>query len=212
MEEWKIIEGFENYSVSNKGNVKNNKRNKKLKPQIDDQGYKRVKLYLNGKPYCKQIHRLVALAFIPNPENKPCVDHILPIMNGGTNEVENLRWVTWKENSNNELSIKNGSDAKLGEKNPMYGKFGELNGMWQRYGELNGKSKKVINTDTFVVYGSARDAGRKTEIGYRSILSCCNGEYKKAFDKNKNETHWMFFDDFSSLFYVTFMIEKIGVL
>ena len=187
MEEWKIIEGFENYSVSNKGNVKNNKRNKKLKPQIDDQGYKHVALYLNGKPYRKQIHRLVALAFIPNPENKPCVDHILPIMNGGTNEVENLRWATWKENSNNELSIKNGSDAKLGEKNPMYGKFGELNGMWQRYGELNGKSKKVINLDTFTVYGSARDAGRKQISGIEVFYLAARVNIKRHLIKIKTK-------------------------
>ncbi len=70
MEEYKLIKNFESYSVSNLGNVKNNNTNKILK-QNNSNGYKRVSL--NGK-YLR-VHRLVAEAFIPNPENKPCVDH-----------------------------------------------------------------------------------------------------------------------------------------
>ena len=70
MEEYKLIKNFENYSVSNIGNVKNNNTNKILK-QCNNNGYKKV--YLNGKYL--SVHRLVAETFILNPENKPCVDH-----------------------------------------------------------------------------------------------------------------------------------------
>ncbi len=66
-------------------------------------GYLQVYVRINGKRYAKHIHRLVAETFIPNPENKPCIDHI----NGNKldNRVENLRWATHKENSNNPVTI-----------------------------------------------------------------------------------------------------------
>ena len=70
MEEYKLIKNFENYLVSNLGDVKNNDTNEIIK-QYNSQGYKRV--FLNGKN--KRVHRLVAEAFIPNPENKPCVEY-----------------------------------------------------------------------------------------------------------------------------------------
>ena len=89
MEEFKLIKGFENYSVSNLGNVKNNKTNRILK-QDNNKGYKLVKF--NGKN--KRVHRLIAEAFIPNPDNKPCIDHINNIRND--NRIENLRWATNK--------------------------------------------------------------------------------------------------------------------
>lgn len=78
----------------------NNRGLRKLKGMDNSGGYKAVTLWKDGKPYQRWlVHRLVATAFIPNPDNKPFVDHI----NGDKidNRVENLRWATQKENSNN---------------------------------------------------------------------------------------------------------------
>jgi hypothetical protein len=107
MEEYKLIEGHENYSVSNFGNIKNDKTGKNLKAWFNEKGYKIVEL--SGKRY--KVHRLVAIAFVPNSHNKPFVDHI---DNDRTNNrVANLRWVTNQENSfNTSITTKNTSGHK----------------------------------------------------------------------------------------------------
>lgn len=116
---WKDIEGYEGlYQVSNLGRVRSldrsivmqTKRNGKalkpymsfhkgtiLKPVIDPHGYALVQLRKEGKPWYVRVHRLVAMAFIPNPENKPCINHLDNTRNN--NIVSNLEWCTYKENS-----------------------------------------------------------------------------------------------------------------
>ena len=79
MEEWKDVIGYEGlYQVSNEGRVRSLINNKELKQHLDKSGYYRVVFYNpKTKKHTNQIvSRLVANAFIPNPENKPCVDHI----------------------------------------------------------------------------------------------------------------------------------------
>ena len=71
---------------------------REIKPQKDKKGYMLVSLCKNGKVKQFYAHRLLALHFIPNPENKPEVDHINGIRDD--NRLENLRWVTHKENMN----------------------------------------------------------------------------------------------------------------
>ena len=99
MEEiWKDIEGYEGlYQVSNLGRVKSLERIYKNRKSfsITNKGYYRMPLYKNGKQKCHHIHKLVAKAFILNPENKPTVDHI--DRNKQNNCVDNLRWATYKE-------------------------------------------------------------------------------------------------------------------
>ena len=113
MEEWKDIKGYEGiYQISNKGRVKtlgNNRRKEKIREGIaDNTGYKRISLCKNGKEKKYSIHRLVAQAFLPNPDNLPVVNH--KDENKLNNNVENLEWCTQKYNVN--YSSSNGRPAK----------------------------------------------------------------------------------------------------
>lgn len=101
VEIWKPVIGFEGlYEVSSIGRVKSIPRKKSkgglLKQYVDRYGYLKVILYKNGNPHYFTVHRLVAIAFILNPQNKTAVDHI--DCDRKNNQVENLRWVTTKEN------------------------------------------------------------------------------------------------------------------
>ena len=99
-EEYKEI--FPSYYISNFGNIKHD--NNFLKKCIHSNGYEQVNIRIGNKYVTKLIHRLVAVAFIPNPDNKPCVDHIDG--NKRNNYVSNLRWVTPVENANNIITKK----------------------------------------------------------------------------------------------------------
>lgn len=102
---WKPIQGFENYYITNYGRVWSTISNQWLKPTLNQRGnYKRYYVSLGSKSK-KQIHRLVAEAFLPNPDNLPEVDH--KDTNGLNNHVDNLRWCSHKENMANELTQKN---------------------------------------------------------------------------------------------------------
>ena len=117
---FKPIDVNPKYSVSNFGRVRNNKTNKILSPR-NLRGYQRVAFYVDGKPADFRIHRLVAKAFIPNPENKPQVNHING--NKSDNHVNNLEWCTNGENVRHALRTglidpRNISLAVRGEKHP----------------------------------------------------------------------------------------------
>lgn len=95
---WLDIKGYD-YMVSDKGEIKSVKTGVVMKPYVNGDGYHSVTLKgKNGKRKTFKVHRLVAQAFIPNPENKPTVHHI--DQNKLNNAVENLEWKTYKEQSN----------------------------------------------------------------------------------------------------------------
>lgn len=120
-ERWKTIPGWETYQISNIGRVKSidrvmrhvrsgklivcRKVGKILSVNIRKKGYPRVGLTVNRVVYPMDVHRLLALAFIPNPKNKPEVNHKNGIKTDFS--IENLEWVTSKENR------KHASDNRL---------------------------------------------------------------------------------------------------
>ena len=162
-ENWKNIDGFENlYQISNYGNVKSLKCNKEkiLKP-INKDGYLFVHLYKDGERKKYYIHRLVASAFIKNPNNLPQVNH--KDENPINNNIENLEWCDCKYNIN-------------------YGTHNER----ARKGKINhpslSKSVYSVNktTNEVTYYQSAIDAERITGIFQSSICSCLKGKLKSA--------------------------------
>lgn len=125
MEEiWKDIPGYEGlYQVSNLGEVKGLYRRcygRVLSVAKNSKGYRYVCLYKDGKSKGIKVYRLVALAFLPNPDNLPEIDHI----DGSRDNdiVSNLRWVSHQENINNPITRKRFSEAQIGEKNSFYNK------------------------------------------------------------------------------------------
>lgn len=92
----KHINGFEDYLIFPTGKVYSLKRNKYLSLGITHKGYYQVGLYKSGNRYFKLVARLVAMAFIPNPNNKPQINH--KDGNKLNNNVSNLEWLTCSEN------------------------------------------------------------------------------------------------------------------
>lgn len=127
---WKDIKGYsDRYIVSNLGRIASLKRYvnhsfgtpKIVNPRILNQkncktGYKSVTLYKDNRKKSFSVHRLVADAFIPNPENKPCIDHL--DRDKTNNSVYNLRWCTMSENMLNPLTRKILCEARRGMKIP----------------------------------------------------------------------------------------------
>lgn len=110
----KQIQDFPNYYILKDGRVWSKYRERWLKPNIDAQGYMKILLTKNGKQITQRMHRLVAQAFIPNPENKPEVNHKSGIKTD--NNINNLEWVTSSENMQHSYNI--GTHQKIiGENN-----------------------------------------------------------------------------------------------
>jgi hypothetical protein len=149
------IDGYDNYYVSNKGNVKNNKTNKIMKPFNDTGGYKQLNLYKNGKRKMFLIHRLVAIAFIENPDNKKVIDHI--DKNKANNNVKNLRWATSKVNKFNQCKYKNNTSGFKGVS------FNKKANKYEARININGKTKYLKH------YETPEEASEKYEIKAKEI-------------------------------------------
>lgn len=169
MEEWRDIKGYEGYQVSNLGNVRSLDRwityknggkrfwkGKTLKPNLI-QGYLYVFLYKKeAKPKIFRIHRLVAEAFIPNPDNLPQVNHINERKTD--NRVENLEYCNARYN----LNYKNGQ---------------------KRRGEKRKKSVAQfdLNNNYITTYPSIKEASLALNKNHTGIMNCLKGTAKTAY-------------------------------
>ena len=103
------------YSVSNYGRVRNDKTNRLLKPSTDGNGYIAIRLPVNGKDKNFRLHREVAKAFLPNPDNLPEVNHKKGVLSD--NRASELEWVTHSQNMIH--AVETGSlPVKSGESSP----------------------------------------------------------------------------------------------
>lgn len=184
MEEvWKDIKGYEGlYQISTNGRVKSLLKVTKfgnrlkvneemiLKPALGKRGYYVVSLNHNGKSKTFTIHRLIAEAFIPNPLNKKFIDHINTIKTD--NRIENLRWVTSKENSNNILTLKHSSEST--SKKWKEGCYNNRNNIHYRKVQQFDKEGNLIAT-----YDSIIEASEITGVERSSISAVCLGTNPK---------------------------------
>jgi hypothetical protein len=179
-ETWKPVKGYEGYyAVSNFGRIKSIRNNIIMKQRQNKKGYLVVNLKLAGDIKYASLHRLVAEAFIPNPDNKPQIDHI--DTNPANNHVSNLRWVTIKENIHNPLTLKKVKKALLKTSKTVnigndYNK-GNL-------GEKSKLHKKVRCIETGKVYCGTRECARELGYTYQGancrISEVCRGK-KESF-------------------------------
>lgn len=175
MEEWRDIVGYEGeYQVSNLGNVRSvtkkvrtkngayaTKKGKMLTQTKRTKGYLCVNLSSNGKSRCVEIQRLVAVAFIPNPNNYPCVNH--KDENKENNSADNLEWCTYSYNNTYGECRKKASASRV-----------------------NGKlSKRVYQYDTdmnlICEYPSLAEVKRIFGYDASKISLCARGVRKTAY-------------------------------
>lgn len=175
---WKDLKGYEDYyEISNYGNIKRKARyrydkirkrknyfNEKIAKSTDNgNGYLMIRLYPDYKPH--YIHRLVAINFIPNTEQKEQVNH----KNGNKkdNFINNLEWVTPKENmihSSKFLKTKYNLSGLEKNREKQKKKINMLD-----------KNNKIIKT-----FDSIAEASRKMKLNASGICGCCKGKYKSC--------------------------------
>ena len=193
-EVWKELDGFNGYYVSSLGRIKSPRGNILKGSKLKD-GYLAVCIKQNGRFISKKIARLIAKTFVPNPDDKPCVDHINTIKSD--NRAENLRWVTYKENAHNEITYKRIlAEVMKPERIAKFCRAGiPLSEEHKKKIGLANKNNKgcgwrrrgVICVETGDFYESQLDAQQKTNIYASSIGKVCLGQRKTA-----GSFHWKF--------------------
>ena len=146
---------YTNYDISKEGYVKNNKTGCILKSTDDSRGYPAVTIFDDdGKQHTKNVHRLVAETFIPNPEDKRTVNHIDG--NKRNNHISNLEWSTIGENL----------------------KHAYRNGLKRRPENAGSPKRKVRIVETGEIFDSIGDCARHINGNQPHISNCLSGRYK----------------------------------
>lgn len=194
MEEiWKDIEGYEGfYQVSNLGNVKSlnyahRGYQKNLVPKCNNSGRLWVELVKHGAKKPMLIHRLVAMAFIPNPCNLPQINH--RDENPKNNNVNNLEWCD--QLYNNRYSLERHPERKIAS----IMRLEEYRNKWKRSYRTRGKGctwkngphdKRKVDqlskdNDHIMTWNSVAEASKKNHWNYSSIKECCEGKRHTAY-------------------------------
>ena len=154
-EVWKDVVGYEGlYQVSSLGRVKNVRTDRIMKACEDKNGYLIIRLSLKGKSKAQKVHRLVCLTFLPNPENKPEVNHTNGIKSD--NSLLNLEWATRSENN------KHAYDTGL-------------NNVKRKYKQIKGINLQTLQE---VVFESRLAAEQFTNCSAKNITFICQGKRK----------------------------------
>lgn len=163
------------YLISNLGRVKNKSGNI-MKPYLAKNGYYFVTLNCNSKRKTITLHRLIALAFIPNPLNKTMVNHIDGCKTN--NDLSNLEWCTPKENSHHAWKcglMENSRQKAIGRMSEIGRKYKEQNGdNLRRLNKLISKKVEVynLNWEKIAEYESIKELTKKTGIIHQVLKRC----------------------------------------
>lgn len=193
MEEiWKDIVGFEGlYQISSLGRVKSLTRKtidgkqlkeKILKPGIDSKGYYHIILRKDNKSFDKRVHVLVALSFLPNPNNYSDVMHLDESRTN--NNVNNLKWGTRKENCNFPLRKERLKQANIGK---HIGKNNYFYDIHYNYGE-NFNSKAVLCEGKY--FDSIKRCAEFYNIKYSTMVSWLNGNSNMPTEWKEKDLHY----------------------
>lgn len=153
METWKTVDGYSDYEVSTEGRIKRKSTGTLLVQTPDSRGYPSVTIYDETGQHTKNVHRILAKTFIPNPENKRTVNH--KDGNKRNNHISNLEWNTSSENLKHAYDI----------------------GLKRRPDTCGSPKRRVRIVETGEVFESIGECARAIKGDQAHIVNCLSGRY-----------------------------------